>query len=117
MARENFILKTILETGEVTFNPHGNSMVPKIYSGEQVIVKQVSCDLLKVDDIVYVKIKGSYYLHLLSAIDKQQDKYQISNNHGHVNGWASSDNIFGICVRVGEKVLLSEDDLQKRIIK
>ena len=114
MARENFVLKTLLEKGEVSWKPHGNSMTPKIDSGDQVVVKKISPQYLKVGDAVYAKVKGSYYLHLLTAIDK--DRYQISNNHGHVNGWVNADNVFGLCVQVKDKIIVSEEEIQKRII-
>lgn len=115
MARENFVLKTLLEKGEVTWKPHGNSMVPKIHSGEQVVVKKIAATSARVGDAVYAKVKGSYYLHLLSAIDESQNRYQISNNHGYVNGWVTADNVFGLCMKAGDKVLVSEEELAKRI--
>lgn len=115
MARENFVLKTLLETGNVSWKPHGNSMVPKINSGDQVIVKKVQASACRVGDVVYAKVKGSYYLHLLSAIDETHNRYQISNNHGYVNGWVSADNVFGVCVQVNDKILLSDEDLVKRV--
>jgi signal peptidase I len=116
MARDNFVLKTLLEKGVVTFKPHGNSMTPKIDSGDQVIVKKVSAKALRVGDAVYAKVKGSYYLHLLSAIDESQGRYQISNNHGHVNGWVNADNIFGVCVEVKDAVVLSDEAIEKRLL-
>ena len=116
MARRNFVLETLLEKGEVTFKPHGNSMTPRIDSGDQVVVKKVEVSLLRVGDAVYAKVKGNYYLHLLSAIDESQDRYQISNNHGHVNGWVNAENVFGVCVQVKDKVILSEQELEKRMV-
>lgn len=115
MARENFVLKTLLEKGEVTWKPHGNSMTPKIESGDEVVVKKVPASACRVGDVVYAKVKGNYYLHLLSALDETQNRYQISNNHGHVNGWVNADNVYGLCVKVKDKVLVSDDDLQKRL--
>jgi hypothetical protein len=115
MARENFVLKTLLEKGEITFKPHGNSMTPKIDSGDEVVVKQVPASSCRVGDAVYAKVKGSYYLHLLSAIDESKDRYQISNNHGHVNGWVGPEAIFGVCVKVKNKVLLTDEDLSIRL--
>lgn len=114
MARENFVLKTLLEKGEVTWKPHGNSMSPRIHSGDQVVVKQVPAKSTRVGDAVYAKVKGSYYLHLLSAIDESQNRYQISNNHGYVNGWVTADNVFGVCIKVNEKILLTQEELDKR---
>jgi hypothetical protein len=113
MARDNFVLKSLIEKGEITFSPHGNSMTPKIDSGDEVVVKKVG--QYYVGDIVYAKVKGSYYLHLLSAIDESQGRYQISNNHGHVNGWVKPDAIFGVCVKVKNKVLLTDEDLSIRL--
>lgn len=114
MARENFVLKTLLEKGEVSFKPHGNSMTPKIDSGDPVVVKRIDLKALRVGDAVYAKVKGSYYLHLLSAIDESQSRYQISNNHGYVNGWVTADNVFGVCVQIKEKVVLSDEEIVKR---
>lgn len=114
MARKNFVLDTLLQSGEVSWKPHGNSMTPKINSGDQVVIKKIVASNCRVGDVVYVKVKGNYYLHLLSAIDETKQRYQISNNHGHVNGWVSSDNIFGICVKVEDKTLVSDDELSKR---
>lgn len=115
MARKNFVLDTLLEKGEVSWKPHGNSMVPKIHSGDQVVVKKVPASACRVGDAVYAKVKGTYYLHLLSAIDETHDRYQISNNHGHVNGWVNADAVYGVCVQVKDKIILSDTDLSKRL--
>jgi hypothetical protein len=116
VARENFVLKTLIEKGEVSFKPHGNSMSPRILSGDQVVIKKIVPTLLIVGDIVYVKVKGNYYLHLLSEIDMFQNRYQISNNHGHVNGWVGADKIYGVCVQVKEKIILSAEEIAARIV-
>lgn len=120
MARENFVLKTLQEKGEVIWKPKGNSMTPKIDSGDQV--KVITCSTLayRIGDAVYAKVKGNYYLHLLTAIDTSAGtgynaRYQISNNHGHVNGWTDAKNMFGICVQVKEKVLLTDKQISDRV--
>ena len=116
MARKNFVLETLLEKGEITWKPHGNSMAPKIESGDQVVFKKIiDIRVVRVGDAVYAKVKGSYYLHLLSAIDETKGRYQISNNHGHVNGWVSADNVFGLCVKVKDKVLVSDEEIENRM--
>lgn len=114
MSRKNFVLDTLLEKGEVVWKPRGNSMTPKIDSGDQVAIKKVPASACRIGDIVYAKVKSNYYLHLLSAIDETQRRYQISNNHGHVNGWVNADAVFGICVQVKDKIILSEEELQER---
>ena len=73
---------------------YGNSMAPKLMSGEAVIMEPVNEDtVLEKGDIVLVKVNGKYYCHLISAIRK--NSYQISNNHKHVNGWVSKSKIYG----------------------
>jgi hypothetical protein len=116
MARENFVLKTLLEKGEVTWKPHGNSMTPKVESGDEVVVRKFPATALRVGDVVYAKIKGNYYLHLLSAIDVTRNRYQISNNHGYVNGWASAENVYGLCIKIKDKVVVSEEELLRRLM-
>ena len=90
-------------------------MTPKINSGDQVVVKKVDVKAVRVGDAVYAKVKGNYYLHLLSAVDETHGSYQISNNHGHVNGWVSADNVFGLCVKVKDKILVSDEEIEKRL--
>ena len=87
-----------LKTGyDVSFRPKGNSMQGKIESGQLVTISP-DISNLKSGDIVFCKVKGSYYVHLLSAIKGKQ--YQISNNKGHVNGWIRITSIFGRVVKV-----------------
>ncbi len=92
----NHIMK--LDKGQtVSFRPRGNSMTPRINSGDLVTV---SPDISKLEkgDVVLCKIRGYVLLHLISAI--KGDQYQISNNHGHVNGWVSKKNIYGKLIDV-----------------
>lgn len=82
-----------LQKGEtVKFRPKGNSMQPKINSGEEVTVSPDISNIGK-GDIVLCKVHGSYYVHLVTAVKGEQ--FQISNNKGHVNGWITKNGIFG----------------------
>lgn len=82
-----------LSNGEViTFNPRGNSMTPRIKSGQEVTVVPLThaqFTTLQVGDVVLCKVRGNIYLHLITAIDINRG-YQISNNHGRVNGWTKT---------------------------
>ncbi len=80
----------------VEFRPRSDSMRPRIDSGDLVTVSPDVSDL-RVGDIVLCKVRGNYFLHLISAI-LPNGRYQISNNHGHTNGAASA--IFGKVVKV-----------------
>lgn len=99
--KENAITAEHLKKGETCkVIGYGQSMTPILKSGQPVIVEPVNEDTcLKKNDIVFCKVKGHYYLHKISAI-KNQDCYQISNNHGHVNGTISRRNIYGKVVEI-----------------
>lgn len=68
--------ETVIVTGK------GNSMTPKLKSGEAVIVEPVTENtVIKKRDIVLCKVRGNIYLH----------------HHGHDNGWTTK--IYGKFVR------------------
>ncbi len=93
--KEDKITAEHLQNGETCIvTGYGNSMTPKLKSGESVIMEPVTEEtILKKGDIVLCKVNGNYYCHLISSI--RGNSYQISNNHKHVNGWISKNNIFG----------------------
>lgn len=94
----NYIQK--LKNGEtVSFRPKGNSMTGKINNGDLVTVEPIGNRTIEKGDIVLCKVGGYQYLHLVTAI-KNNNLYQISNNHGHINGWCSLPNIYGIVTKV-----------------
>lgn len=87
----------------VSFRPKGNSMRPKIESGQLVTVSP-EIDDLKEGDIVFCKVRGSFYVHLLTAIKKEGENtlFQISNNKGHVNGWIGKNSVYGKVISVAD---------------
>jgi hypothetical protein len=88
-----------LQAGEtVSFRPRGNSMSPKIESGQLCTVEPVVAEELSVGDIVLCKVGGAEYLHLIKAI--QGERFQIGNNRGRINGWVTMRAIHGRLVRV-----------------
>jgi hypothetical protein len=88
-----------LSGGEtVRFRPRGDSMRGKIESGQLCTVEPVDPATLAVGDIVLCKVNGREYLHLVKTI--QDDRFQIGNNRGRINGWISANAIFGKCVSI-----------------
>ncbi len=81
----------------VQCRPRGSSMKPRINSGQLITISPDVSELNK-GDVVFCKVKGRYYVHLLTAI--QGERYQISNNHGHINGWVGKNGIFGKVTKV-----------------
>ena len=82
----------------VSFRPRGHSMKGRINSGQLCTVEPVDPNLLNAGDIVLCKVSGTQYLHLIKAI--QGKRFQIGNNRGKINGWISSNSIFGKCVKI-----------------
>lgn len=80
------------------YKEHGNSMLPILKSGQPVRLDPVIGIDLKVDAIVFCKVKGNYYTHKIKKI--RGDQYQIGNNHGHINGWVSRNSIYGIVTKI-----------------
>lgn len=89
-----------LRAGEtVSFREGGNSMTPRIKSRQKCTYSPVHApEAVKVGDAVFCKVGGSYYTHLITAI--RGDQYQISNNHGHVNGWITLNGIYGKVIAI-----------------
>lgn len=88
-----------LKAGEtVKFRPKGNSMSPRIESGQLCTVAPVTLADVRQGDVVLCTVRGRQFLHLVSAIKDGQ--LQISNNKNHVNGWIGPNSVFGILTKV-----------------
>lgn len=107
-------IKILFERGEVIFNPFGNSMKGKIESGDTCKIIIIPNIIYNIGDIVLCKVSGKQYLHLISAIDRSNVKFQISNNKNYINGWINYHSIYGICSQVNDKILISLEDLKNR---
>ena len=97
MTKINYKLQR-LEAGE-TFetSEKGNSMVPLIKSGQIHVLAPCTLEEVEVGDIVYVKVAGKFYTHLVKAKDATKG-LQIGNNKGHINGWTKK--VFGKVIEV-----------------
>lgn len=99
--------KARLAAGEnVKFREKGNSMVPKIYSRQECEYTPVtSAEQVSQGDIVWCKVKGNHYTHLVKAkkIEGDQWRFTIGNNKGGINGTIGLDNIYGKVVAVEGK--------------
>ena len=77
----------------VIIYPRGNSMTPRIKSGDQCRVRPLEDNEPTKGDIVLCRVNRKEYLHLVISVRKES--YQIGNNHGRTNGWISRNQIFG----------------------
>ena len=73
-------------------------MTGKIESGQLCTVVPVQKEEINKGDIVLCKVNGNQYLHLVKAINGK--RFQIGNNRGRINGWVSTNSIYGRLVSV-----------------
>jgi len=64
----------------------GNSMTPILKSKQPVRLEPCSWENCSKGDIVYCRVNGNLYTHLVKGKSDKRG-VQIGNNHGHINGW------------------------------
>ena len=97
--------KEELKKGEaVKFRPKGNSMQPKINSGDEITVSPIKdYSTIEKGDIVFCKVNGNHYVHLVQAVEQKLGsgyRFQIGNNKNHTNGTVGQSQVFGKVTRV-----------------
>jgi hypothetical protein len=94
-----------LKAGKVvTFRPHGNSMLPRIQSGQLCTVAPPRFtgdflnDDLKPGEVVLCRVKGREYLHFISKVkgEGRNKRFLIANAKGRYNGWIGITGIYGV---------------------
>lgn len=83
---KNYKLEKLQNGESFKTSEKGNSMVPLIKSGQEHMLEPVEIKDVVVGDIVYCKVRGNFYTHLVKAIDPKKG-CQIGNNKGNINGW------------------------------
>lgn len=68
-------------------------MHPLVMSGQRVLLEPIGEKELQVGEVVLVKVKGSVYLHKITALEGE--RVQIGNNRGYINGWTIKDKVYG----------------------
>lgn len=86
MERKNYKLERLLKGESFITSEKGNSMVPLINSGQKHVISPVKIEEVVPGDIVYCRVKGNFYTHLVKAIDPIKGCL-ITNNKGRINGW------------------------------
>ena len=90
-----------LQSGQsAQVRPHGGSMRGRIESGQRVTIAPVTPDAVNVDDIVFIRWKGNYILHIVKEIG--DEGLLIGNNIGKINGWARRDDVLGVATTVSD---------------
>lgn len=97
------MIANMLEEGSTIerYKEGGNSMLPLIKSNQPVTLTPCKDIELKVNDIVFCKVKGRFVTHKI--LKMREDQYQIGNNRGFVNGWVRKEKIYGLVTKVWDK--------------
>ena len=93
----NFKLEALQRGETITTSGRGNSMLPLIKSGQKHVLVPINWKECKLDDIVYCKVHGRFFTHLVKAIDANKG-VQIGNNKGHINGWTKQ--VYGKVIEI-----------------
>jgi len=75
----------------------GNSMTPRINSGQSHKLAPCTLNDISIGDIVYCKVRANYYTHLVKAKNEKRGAL-IANNHGRENGWTKK--IYGKVIEI-----------------
>ncbi len=76
----------------------GGSMRGRIESGQLVTISPITPDGVKLDDVVFIRWKGNYILHIVKELG--DDAFLIGNNIGKINGWADRNDVLGVVTAV-----------------
>ena len=94
---KNYKLEKLLNGETIITSEKGNSMLPLIKSGQEHKLSPISWEECEVGDIVYCKVHGRYYTHLVLQINKDKGLF-IGNNKGGTNGWTK--NVYGKVIEI-----------------
>lgn len=94
--RLNYKLERLLNGETFVTKESGNSMTPLIKHQQEHKLAPVKLEDCKVGDIVYCKVKGRFYTHLVKA--KGEKGLLIGNNKGGINGWTKQ--VYGKVIEI-----------------
>lgn len=98
---KNFKLERLLNKEKFVTSEKGNSMVPLIHSGQKHLIGPSTWEQCEKGDIVYCKVNGRYYTHLVKSKDEKKGVL-IGNNKGKINGWTKK--VYGKVLKVFNKI-------------
>lgn len=93
----NWKIEKLLAGETIISKEPGNSMLPLIKSKQPVKLAPAKWEDVKVGDIVFCKVHGRCFTHLVKAKNDAQG-VQIGNNKGHINGWTKQ--VYGKVVEI-----------------
>ena len=94
---ENFKVSRLLAGETFISKEPGNSMTPRIKSRQPVRLAPATWETVNEGDIVYCKVHGNFYTHLVKGKCPNRGCL-IGNNHGGTNGWTKK--VYGKVVEI-----------------
>lgn len=94
---QNMKIEKLLKGETIISKEPGNSMTPLLKSRQPVKIEPATWEEVEVGDIVYCKVHGNVYTHLVKGKDNTKGVL-IGNNHGRINGWTK--NVYGKVVEI-----------------
>lgn len=94
---KNYKLERLQKGETFITSEKGNSMSPIIKSGQNHKLAPAKLEDVNVDDIIYCKVYGNYYTHIVKAKNDLKGVL-IGNNKGGINGWTK--NVFGKVIEI-----------------
>lgn len=95
----NWKVEKLLSGETITSKEAGNSMLPILKSRQPVVLEPTDWTKVKVGDIVFVRVHGNLYTHLVKATDPKRGCL-IGNNKGGINGWSKA--VYGKVIKILE---------------
>lgn len=93
----NWKVKKLLAGETIISKESGSSMLPILKSKQPVRLQPVTWEEVEVGDIVFCKVRGNHYTHLVKAKNEIRG-VQIGNNHGYINGWTKQ--VYGKVIEI-----------------
>ncbi len=93
----NYKAEKLLAGETIVSKEPGNSMTPILKSRQPVRLEPTTWEDVDEGDIVFCKVKGNYYTHLVKGKNEKRGCL-IGNNHGRLNGWTK--NVYGKVIQI-----------------
>ncbi|WP_233558655.1 hypothetical protein [Aquimarina sp. BL5] len=93
----NWKIQKLLNGETIVSKEPGNSMLPILQSKQPVVLEPVNWEDCKAGDIVFCKVKGNCFTHLVKGKNVKRGLL-IGNNRGRINGWTK--NVYGKVIEI-----------------
>ena len=93
----NWKIQKLINGETIISKEPGNSRLPLLKSKQPVKLAPVKWEACEVGDIVFCKVRGNCFTHLVKGKNHKRGLL-IGNNHGRINGWTK--NVYGKVVAI-----------------